>query len=109
MEKTKSMIVFTPEYVATIQKYLASISVSKSITEQEFSNFIEIAKNLNLNPFLKEIFIVKYKNDEPASIIIARDGYRKNSVIQPDYDSHYAVAIFENDKIDIINHEPVIT
>jgi len=74
----------------------------KNLTQAEFTMFVEMGKSLNLNPFVREIWAVKYNNQAP-SIFIGRDGYRKNAQSQPDYNGHYKEAIYENDVFEIEN------
>ncbi len=72
-------------------------------TDGEFKTFVEIGKATGLNPFLREIWFVKYGNQ--ASIFIGRDGYRKSAQAHTDYDYHLADAIYENDEFSVVNSE----
>jgi phage recombination protein Bet len=74
----------------------------KDLTPTEFTMFVEMGKSLNLNPFVREIWAVKYDNRAP-SIFIGRDGYRKNAQSQSDYNGHSKEAIYENDVFEIEN------
>jgi len=65
---------------------------------------MEIGKSTKLNPFLKEIWAVKY-GTEAAQIFVARDGYRKSAQANTDYDYHFADAVHENDDLKIVNGE----
>lgn len=69
----------------------------KDLTKEEFEIFIEIAKVTKLNPFLREIWAVKYGNN-PAQIFIGRDGYRKSAQSDPNYDYHHVDAVYNNDE-----------
>lgn len=69
---------------------------SKDLSKIEFKLFVEIGKALNLNPFLREIWAVKYGTTS-AQIFIGRDGYRKVAQRHPDYDYHYCEAVYSND------------
>jgi phage recombination protein Bet len=73
-------------------------------TATEFKIFVELGKAANLNPFKKEIWCIKFK-DNPAQIIIARDGYKKIAQLNPEYEWHQPCAIYANDKITMINGE----
>lgn len=68
----------------------------KNLTDSEFKIFVEVGKYTGLNPFLREIWAVKY-NDNPAQIFVGRDGYRKSAQKNPDYDYHHVDAIYSND------------
>jgi phage recombination protein Bet len=73
------------------------------LTENEFIIFVEMGKSTGLNPFLKEIWAVKYKEGEPAQIFVGRDGYRKSAQRDKHYDYHTCDAVYSNDKYDVSN------
>lgn len=80
------------------------------LTDIEFQIFVGLGKSTGLNPFLKEIWAVKYGkdkdgNDTPAQIFIGRDGYRKAAQGHIEYDYHQADAVYENDKFEVVNGE----
>ncbi len=63
------------------------------LTDIEFQIFVGMGKSTGLNPFLKEIWAVKYGKDKdgneiPAQIFIGRDGNRKIAQAHPEYDYH---------------------
>lgn len=77
---------------------------ANTLNETEFMTFIQIGKSTNLNPFLREIWAVKYGNNT-ANIFIGRDGYRKVAQENPDYDYHHSDAVYSNDSFSIKNCE----
>jgi phage recombination protein Bet len=77
-------------------KEIRDIYASKA-TENEFKAFVGLGKATGLNPFLREIWCVKYGDSSPASIFIGRDGYRRSAQSNPNYDYHYAEAVYSND------------
>jgi phage recombination protein Bet len=76
----------------------------RNLTESEFHIFLQIGRATKLNPFLKEIWAVKYGNTA-AQIFIGRDGYRKSAQSHLDYDYHQADAVYSNDKFEIVKGE----
>jgi len=76
----------------------------KDLTEGEFTTLCQIGQATGLNPFLREIWAVKYGN-APASIFIGRDGYRKAAQRDPEYDYHLLDAVYQNDEFKIENGE----
>ena len=76
-----------------------------TLTDQEFSIFMNIGKATNLNPFLREIWAVKYDAKSAASIFIGRDGYRKVAQSHPEYDYHVVDSVYENDQFARENDE----
>lgn len=70
------------------------------LTENEFQIFLNIGKATNLNPYLREIWAVKYGN-QAASIFIGRDGYRKAAQANGNYDYHQTDAVYSKDTFGI--------
>lgn len=77
---------------------------AKGASDTEFAMLVGLGKATGLNPFLREIWLVKYGNSA-AQIFIGRDGYRKGAQKQPDYDFHQADAVYENDSFKIVSGE----
>lgn len=88
----------------TQEKQLTEIKniFAKDLTDTEFQTFVWIWKTTWLNPFLREIWAVKYGN-QSASIFIWRDGYRKSAQANPEYDYHDVDAVYENDDFMVKN------
>ena len=75
----------------------AKACFGKTLTDGEFHLFCEMGKALGLNPFLKEIWAVKY-GTSAASIFIARDGFRKIANENPLYVYHISDVVYSNDE-----------
>lgn len=86
--------------IAEIKKVFAP-----KLNESEWQMFLALGKATGLNPFLKEVWCIKYNDREAASIFISRDGYRKSAQSQVDYDYHNVDAVYSNDKFSVINGE----
>ena len=71
------------------------------LTESEFQYFVGLGKATGLNPFLKEIWSVKYDERTPAQVFIGRDGYRKAAQAHSEYDYHQSDAVYENDIFEV--------
>lgn len=76
-----------------------------NLTEMEFQFFVGLGKASGLNPFVREIWAVKYDKNAPAQIFIGRDGYRKAAQAHPEYDYHQSDAVYENDEFEVTNGE----
>lgn len=81
-----------------------------TLTDMEFKIFVGMGKATGLNPFLKEMWAVKYGkdregNDSPAQIFIGRDGYRNGAHASSKYDYHHVDAVYENDTFEVTNGE----
>jgi len=88
------------EKLKEIRKLFAS-----NLTDLEFEFLCGIGQSTGLNPFLREIWSVKYDKSRPAQIFIGRDGYRKAAQSHSDYDYHQSDAVYSNDKFQVINGE----
>lgn len=104
----KEMSLVPPQPISVWEKE-DSIQEIKSLfaaelTVMEFKLFIALGKATGLNPYLREIWAVKYKNNA-AQIFIGRDGYRKGAQRQPSYDYHLADAVYDGDEFSVDNGE----
>lgn len=73
-----------------------------TLSDPEFQFFMGLGKNLNANPFTREIWAIKY-GTAAATIFCGRDFYRKKAQEQSDYDGHYAEAVYSNDEFGVEN------
>lgn len=76
----------------------------RGLSEAEFTTLCKIGEATGLNPFLREIWAVKYGNSS-ANIFIGRDGYRKAAQNNQDYDYHISDAVYDNDNFTVKNGE----
>jgi phage recombination protein Bet len=65
--------------------------------DQEVVVFLKTCHSLNLNPWERDIFMVKYKDDEPASYIVASQAYQKAAENCPEFDGYEAGIFIEAD------------
>lgn len=85
------------------QKQLETIKdmFAKHATKEEFDIFVQLGINTGLNPFLREIWLVKYDKNAAAQIFVGRDGYRKIISTNAQYDGHIVDAVFSNDEFNV--------
>jgi len=78
------------------------------LSDEEFKIFATMGRATGLNPALREIWAVKFGNN-PASIFVGRDGYRRSAQAHKDYEYHMADAVYTNDVFEIkdgkVNHK----
>ena len=67
-----------------------------NLSEGEFMLFVQTGKAMNLNPFLRQIWAVKYGSN-PAQIFVGRDGYLVNAMRHPQYAGLESTAYYSND------------
>lgn len=73
-------IKLTPKIV---QDYI--VGTNAQITMPEFKMFTELCKVRGLNPFLREAYLIKYSNSQPASIVVGKDAILKRAVLNSKY------------------------
>lgn len=71
-------------------------SFAKDLSDVEFGMFVQLGVATGLNPFLREIWAVKYGSNA-AQIFVGRDGYRKGAQRHPLYEYHVCDAVYTND------------
>ena len=67
----------------------------KNANPHEALAFIRFAQAHQLNPFLKDVYLVKYGKDDPAQIIIAAHTWTKRASVDPRYARHELGIIVE--------------
>jgi len=85
------------------EKQLATIKdmFARKASKEEFEIFVQMGLSTGLNPFLRELWIIKYDEKAAAQIFIARDGYRKIISKNPNYDGHITDAVYSNDEFNV--------
>jgi len=58
----------------TVKKFLVS-GRSELVTAQEVVMFINLCKYQQLNPFLREAYLIKYSESEPAQMVIGKSAF----------------------------------
>lgn len=94
------MTIWSKDKVDKIRKIFAP-----DLTNDEFGFFFGLGKSLGANPFMREIWAVKYGN-RPAQVFLGRDFYRKRAQEQPSYNGHSVDAIYSNDIYRVVNGIP---
>lgn len=61
----------------TIKKYL--VSGNGKVTDQEVIMFMNLCKYQRLNPFLREAYLIKYSDKDPATIVTGKDAFTKRA------------------------------
>ena len=74
-----------------VKKYLC-----QKASDQEIVLFLKTCQGLGLNPWVREIYMVKYKEDEPAAIIIATEAYLKSAETCAEFDGHEAGIVLKD-------------
>jgi phage recombination protein Bet len=79
------------------QKALIKRQIAAKATDDELEMFMYLANKNNLDPFSKEIWFIKYKDDDKPLIFTSRDGYLKIAHSHPAFDGMESYTI-DNEK-----------
>jgi len=71
-----------------ITKGMVKNYICKHANDSEIVMFLTTCKYLRLNPFLREIYLVKYSFNDPASIVISKEALLKRAKRNPRYAGH---------------------
>jgi len=75
------------EIKLTTSDVIKYISTDESVSEKEVFTFLNMCKYLKLNPFLKEIYLIKYK-DSPATFVISYQTLLKRAEENKNFDGY---------------------
>lgn len=68
-----------------IRRYL--VQGEGIVTEGELMNFLALCKYQKLNPFLREVYLIKY-GKSPATMVTGKETFLKRAAKNPAYDGH---------------------
>ena len=77
-----------------VRRYL--VNGQGKVTDQEIVFFMHLCKSRQLNPFIKEVYLIKY-GQEPATMVVARDALEKRAIKNAQYDGK-KVGLYVMDK-----------
>ena len=66
------------------------------VTFQEVAMFMNLCKFSGLNPWLKEAYLIKYGNNEPATLVTGKEAFQKRAEDHPAFDGAEAGIIVLN-------------
>lgn len=87
---------YDPSMIETIKN-----TVANGATDEELYMFLSIASNYNLDPFLKEIWFIKYKTNDKPQIYTSRDGMVKIAKQDPEFSKIQSNEVHENDTFEV--------
>lgn len=56
-----------------------------TVTDQEVNYFVHLCRGQGLNPFLKEIYLIKF-GTQPATFVVSKEAFLKRAEANPQYD-----------------------
>ena len=70
--------------IQTIRQYL--VNGQGNVTDQEAMMFLGLCKGQKLNPFIKEAYLIKYGDKQPATMVVSKDVFIKRAIKNPDFE-----------------------
>ena len=64
--------------------------ICPAATDQETMMFLKLCQARNLNPFLKEAYLIKYDSGKPAQMVVGKDKFTKTAEEHPQFDGYRA-------------------
>lgn len=86
-----------------VQKYL--VGTNAKITMPEFKLFTELCKVRKLNPFLREAYLIKYSDSNPASIVVGKDAIIKRAVLNQNFNGMESGVIVLDENGEVIERK----
>lgn len=87
----------------TVRQYL--INGNGDITDQEVLYFIKLCQAQKLNPFIKDAYLIKYKNS-PAQAVVSKDLFMKRAESNDDFDGFKSgIIVMNNETGEIVHRE----
>jgi len=83
--------------VDIIKKYICK-GRKDSVTDAEIYLFMMTCAHQRLNPFLNEIFLIKYTDKDPASIVVSKEALLERAENNQDFDGFRAGIIIRKDE-----------
>lgn len=77
-----------------VKRYLSGDN--KNVTESEIMYFMKLCKARNLNPFIRDVYLIKY-GTLPAAVVVAKDAIEKRAIKHEKYNGK-EVGIYVLDK-----------
>ena len=66
------------------------ISTSALVSDSEIMYFMQMCTFQQLNPFLREAYLIKYSETMPASIVVGKEAFAKKADADPRYEGYQA-------------------
>ena len=99
-QEEKSVRVFTTDTgevklsPSIVRQYL--VNGSGAVTDQEVVMYLKLCEAQKLNPFIKEAYLIKYGDKQPATMVVSKDVFMKRAEKHPDFDGIESGVIVSN-------------
>lgn len=75
-----------------------------TVTDQEVNYFVHLCRGQGLNPFLKEIYLIKF-GQQPATFVVSKEAFLKRAEANPQYDGSESGIIVLNKDGELIERK----
>lgn len=75
-----------------------------AVTDQEVNYFVHLCRGQGLNPFLKEIYLIKF-GTQPATFVVSKEAFLKRAEANPQYDGSESGIIVLNKDGELIERK----
>ncbi len=80
---------FDGQELAVTAQDIRSLICEKA-TDKEISLFLKLCEARKLNPFVKEAYLIKYKDSQPATMVVSKDVYTKRAAASDKFEGFQA-------------------
>lgn len=77
---------------------------SGTVTDQEVNYFVHLCRGQGLNPFLKEIYLIKF-GTQPATFVVSKEAFLKRAEANPQYNGSESGIIVLNKDGELIERK----
>ncbi|MBN2382542.1 phage recombination protein Bet [bacterium] len=82
--------------------------ICENATDQEAFAFLQLCRSQNLNPFLKEAYLIKYDRKAPATMVVGKDTFTKRADRLAEFDGAKAGIIVTKDNAIVYREGSVV-
>jgi phage recombination protein Bet len=79
--------------------------ICEDATDQEAMIFLKLCQARNLNPFLRDAYLIKYDKTKPAQMVVGKDAFTKKAEDHPKFSGYKAGIIIQNGKDEVEHRE----
>lgn len=69
---------------AAVRRYL--VNGGGNVTDEEVGMFLSLCRYQHLNPFIREAYLIKYGDRQPATMVVGKDVFVKRARRHPEFD-----------------------
>lgn len=70
--------------------------ICPAANDQEVMIFLKLCQARNLNPFLRDAYLIKYDQTKPAQMVVGKDAFTKKAEDHPKFDGYKAGIVVKN-------------